>query len=140
MTLLERAVKVHGITTDKGAVADTLPLSACYGLLAGLEYGQIDGIRSEDQRAFLAHFGGDTKAVMQAMDAGNDVLMDNELMSAGQVSAGYKDGTVARYGYMELTDKGKRYAKRLKVLSQDATLIDCDGCNTVHRTDVPCPW
>src|SRR4051812_34351106 len=106
MKLLDRAIYVHGAETKKGKVADTLPLSAVYGLLCGLEHRSFDGIRHEDRNAFLAHFEGDTKAVVANMNAGNDVLMDRKLATAGTASAGYAGGRIERYGYMTLTDDG----------------------------------
>jgi hypothetical protein len=114
--LLARAIIAHDMTTDKGAVADALPLSAVYGLLDALESGSTDGIRMEDRRAFGEMFA-DTKEIVAAMNAGNDVLVEDTehgpLMKAGFVSFGYKGGHTERHGSLTLTDRGKRWAERL---------------------------
>lgn len=145
LTLIDRAINAFNAKTEQGAVNDALPFAAVYGLLCAFEHGSTDGIRAEDRSRFLRLFDSKTKEVEREVNIGNDVLIEQSLMTAGEIVAGGRNRQTVISGYMELTDKGRTWARRLNELSGDPIeerphLVDCTGCNTVHRSDVACPW
>lgn len=124
ISLLTRTQNAHRARTEKGAVADCLPLSAVYALLAMREHGSISGIRIEDREGFRALFDSD-RDLEQDMRRGETIMSDNNLFTAGTIH-----GPSASTGYIELTPDGKRWANRLYRLG-----CNCDRDGVIRGTD-----
>jgi hypothetical protein len=144
LSLIDRAINAFNAATERGTVSDVLPFAAVYGLLDALGNGSTQGVRVEDRSRFLRLFNSNRKEVEREVGIGNDVLVERGLMTSGQMTAG-RNGQTSVIGYMQLTEDGRRWARRLNELSgspieEAPSLVDCEPCGTTHRTDVPCPW
>jgi hypothetical protein len=145
LSLIDRAINAFNAATERGTVSDVLPFAAVYGLLDALGNGSTQGVRVEDRSRFLRLFNSNRKEVEREVGIGNDVLIKRGLMEAKMLTAGGRGMQTITTGRMELTEKGRKWADRLNILSGSPiearpALMDCDPCGTTHRSDVPCPW
>lgn len=145
LSLIDRAINAFNAKTEHGAVNDTLPFAAVYGLLDALQHGSTTGIRAEDVSRFRRLMGGSEKVARNEIEIADNKMTELSLVEAKTTTAGGRNRQTIISGRLELTDTGRRWAVRLNELCGEPmepapNLVDCGDCGCLHRDDVSCPW